>query len=36
LFNLGRGLLPETDPRILASLTDLVHTESIRTDPETA
>jgi uroporphyrinogen decarboxylase len=33
VFNLGHGVLPETDPDVLARLTDLVHTESIR--PET-
>jgi uroporphyrinogen decarboxylase len=25
VFNLGHGVLPETDPDILARLTDLVH-----------
>jgi uroporphyrinogen decarboxylase len=33
IFNLGHGVLPETDPDILARLTDLVHTttpESLR------
>jgi uroporphyrinogen decarboxylase len=25
IFNLGHGVLPETDPGILARLTDLVH-----------
>jgi len=25
IFNLGHGVLPETDPDILARLTDLVH-----------
>ncbi len=33
VFNLGHGVLPETDPGILARLADLVHAESIR--PET-
>ena len=28
VFNLGHGVLPETDPDVLARLTDLVHTES--------
>jgi uroporphyrinogen decarboxylase len=31
IFNLGHGVLPETDPDILARLTDLVHEESART-----
>jgi uroporphyrinogen decarboxylase len=30
IFNLGHGVLPETDPGILARLTDLVHEESAR------
>ena len=30
VFNLGHGVLPETDPGVLARLTDLVHAESIR------
>jgi uroporphyrinogen decarboxylase len=30
VFNLGHGVLPETDPDVLARLTDLVHTESIQ------
>ncbi len=30
VFNLGHGVLPETDPDVLARLTDLVHTESAR------
>jgi uroporphyrinogen decarboxylase len=30
IFNLGHGVLPETDPDVLALLTDLVHTESAR------
>jgi len=30
IFNLGHGVLPETDPDMLARLTDLVHTESVR------
>jgi uroporphyrinogen decarboxylase len=33
IFNLGHGVLPETDPDVLARLTDLVHTtapESLR------
>jgi uroporphyrinogen decarboxylase len=33
VFNLGHGVLPETDPDILARLADLVHTESIRPEP---
>jgi uroporphyrinogen decarboxylase len=28
VFNLGHGVLPETDPDMLARLTDLVHAES--------
>jgi uroporphyrinogen decarboxylase len=36
VFNLGHGVLPETDPGVLARLTDLVHAESIRPDPQTA
>ncbi len=30
IFNLGHGVLPETDPDVLARLTDLVHTASAR------
>jgi uroporphyrinogen decarboxylase len=30
IFNLGHGVLPETDPDILARLTDFVHEESAR------
>jgi uroporphyrinogen decarboxylase len=30
VFNLGHGVLPETDPDVLARLVDLVHTESVR------
>jgi uroporphyrinogen decarboxylase len=30
VFNLGHGVLPETNPDVLARLTDLVHTESAR------
>ena len=30
VFNLGHGVLPETDPDILARLTDFVHKESAR------
>jgi uroporphyrinogen decarboxylase len=30
IFNLGHGVLPDTDPGVLARLTDLVHTESAR------
>jgi uroporphyrinogen decarboxylase len=33
VFNLGHGVLPETDPGTLARLTDLVHAESIRPGP---
>jgi uroporphyrinogen decarboxylase len=31
VFNLGHGVLPETDPDVLARLVDLVHEESTRT-----
>jgi len=31
VFNLGHGVLPETDPAMLARLADLVHVESART-----
>ncbi len=31
VFNLGHGVLPETDPGVLARLTDLVHAASART-----
>jgi len=34
IFNLGHGVLPETDPDVLARLADLVHSESARTPPE--
>ena len=30
IFNLGHGVLPQTDPDVLARLTDLVHTASAR------
>jgi len=30
VFNLGHGILPETDPDVLARLTDYVHTHSAR------
>jgi uroporphyrinogen decarboxylase len=30
VFNLGHGVLPQTDPDVLARLTDLVHTASAR------
>ncbi|HTX28643.1 MAG TPA: uroporphyrinogen decarboxylase [Streptosporangiaceae bacterium] len=33
VFNLGHGVLPETDPGVLARLADLVHDESARTFP---
>jgi len=36
VFNLGHGVLPETDPGVLARLTDLVHAASVRPDPGTA
>ena len=28
VFNLGHGVLPETDPDVLARIVDLVHTET--------
>ena len=31
VFNLGHGVLPETDPDVLARLADFVHAESVRT-----
>jgi uroporphyrinogen decarboxylase len=34
IFNLGHGVLPETNPDVLARLTDLVHTESARQSSE--
>jgi uroporphyrinogen decarboxylase len=30
IFNLGHGVLPQTDPDVLARLTDLVHTAPVR------
>jgi uroporphyrinogen decarboxylase len=30
VFNLGHGVLPETDPGILAAVTDLVHEKTAR------
>jgi uroporphyrinogen decarboxylase len=30
VFNLGHGVLPETDPDVLARLTDFVHEASTR------
>jgi len=30
VFNLGHGVLPETDPDLLRRLVDLVHAESAR------
>src|SRR6202041_2241006 len=33
IFNLGHGVLPETDPSALARLADLVHAESTRSQP---
>jgi uroporphyrinogen decarboxylase len=32
VFNLGHGVLPETDPGVLARLADLVHAESIQAE----
>ena len=31
VFNLGHGVLPETDPAILAAVVELVHAETDRT-----
>ena len=33
VFNLGHGVLPQTDPELLRRLVDLVHQESARTEP---
>ena len=33
IFNLGHGVLPETDPAILERLTELVHREGCATPP---
>lgn len=33
IFNLGHGVLPPTEPAMLQRLTDLVHSETERTDP---
>jgi uroporphyrinogen decarboxylase len=30
VFNLGHGVLPETDPAVLAAIVDLVHRETVR------
>jgi uroporphyrinogen decarboxylase len=30
VFNLGHGVMPETDPDVLRRLVDAVHTESVR------
>jgi uroporphyrinogen decarboxylase len=30
IFNLGHGVIPETDPDVLARVVDLVHSESQR------
>jgi uroporphyrinogen decarboxylase len=35
VFNLGHGVLPETDPGILAAVVELVHNET-ETETETA
>lgn len=35
IFNLGHGILPQTDPDQLARLVDLVHTETARRAPAT-
>jgi uroporphyrinogen decarboxylase len=31
VFNLGHGVLPQTDPDVLTRLVEFVHTESVRT-----
>ncbi|MDP6902484.1 MAG: uroporphyrinogen decarboxylase family protein, partial [Acidimicrobiales bacterium] len=33
IFNLGHGVLPETDPAILENLVELVHTEGLQIEP---
>jgi uroporphyrinogen decarboxylase len=30
VFNLGHGVLPDTDPDVLARIVELVHTETVR------
>jgi uroporphyrinogen decarboxylase len=30
VFNLGHGVLPETDPAVLAAIVELVHGETVR------
>jgi uroporphyrinogen decarboxylase len=30
IFNLGHGVMPETDPDVLKRLVELVHTETAR------
>ena len=30
IFNLGHGVLPESDPAILGAVVDLVHEETVR------
>jgi uroporphyrinogen decarboxylase len=30
IFNLGHGVLPETDPAVLAAVVELVHRETAR------
>jgi hypothetical protein len=34
VFNLGHGVLPQTDPDVLARLAELVHSESARATVE--
>jgi uroporphyrinogen decarboxylase len=34
VFNLGHGVLPQTNPDVLARLAELVHTASARPAPE--
>ena len=31
VFNLGHGVLPESDPAVLGAVVDLVHAETART-----
>jgi len=32
IFNLGHGVLPETEPDVLARLTDYVHEQTVQED----
>ena len=33
IFNLGHGVLPETDPVILENLVELIHAEGLQIEP---